>query len=107
MLRIEYEDPVESGPCECCGGTTTSLTRFVYSDGDAYAVYYARFSDSHPGREVRAAVLWTVADVRPDSFISANFYGDGFIFQPATLNSSRPRPRQPNTPNERACLSGH
>lgn len=26
---------------------TTHLTRFVYRDGDAYAVYYAKFSDNH------------------------------------------------------------
>jgi hypothetical protein len=55
-LSIELEPPHESGPCECCGGRTTSLTRFVYKDGDAHAVYYARFSNNHPARHVKAAV---------------------------------------------------
>jgi hypothetical protein len=56
MLTIEFEPPQESEPCECCGGITTSLTRFVYRDGDAHAIYYARFSNSHPERAVLATV---------------------------------------------------
>jgi hypothetical protein len=49
MLKIEFEPPTtDSKPCECCGGFTTRLTRFVYLDGNAYAVYYALFSDNHP-----------------------------------------------------------
>src|SRR5262249_1670878 len=32
------------------------LTRFVYSDGDAHAVYYAAFSDNHPDRIVSVVV---------------------------------------------------
>lgn len=56
MLRIEFEPPNESEPCPCCGGRTTRLTRFVYRDGDAYAVYYARFSDNHPDRTVIATI---------------------------------------------------
>jgi hypothetical protein len=55
-ITIEFEPPRESGPCECCGGTTTSLTRFVYKDGDAHAIYHARFSSNHPERIVKAAV---------------------------------------------------
>jgi hypothetical protein len=38
MIRIEFENPIES-QCECCGKTTVRLTRFVYRDDDAYAVY--------------------------------------------------------------------
>lgn len=56
MLTIEFEPPNKSAPCKCCGGQTTSLTRFVYRDGDAYAVYYAKFSDNHPDRVVVATV---------------------------------------------------
>jgi hypothetical protein len=56
MLTIEFEPPEESEPCECCGGRTTSLTRFVHSDGNAFAVYYARFSDNHSDRVVLATV---------------------------------------------------
>jgi len=55
-ITIELEPPSESGPCECCGGRTTALTRFVYKDGDAHAIYYARFSDNHPERRVTLAV---------------------------------------------------
>src|SRR5262245_58486377 len=55
-ITIEFEPPHESGLCECCGGTTTSLTRFVYRDGDAHAVYYARFSNNHDERIVSIAV---------------------------------------------------
>lgn len=55
-LEIEFEPPTESGLCSCCGGRTTSLTRFVYRNGDAYAIYYARFSDNHPNRNVLACV---------------------------------------------------
>ena len=56
MLTIEFEPPKESAPCECCGGRTSSFTRFVYLDGDAYAIYYAKFSDNHSDRVVVATV---------------------------------------------------
>ena len=56
MLTIEFEPPQESEPCECCGGRTTALTRFVYRDGDAHSIYYARFSNNHPERVVLATV---------------------------------------------------
>jgi hypothetical protein len=51
VLTIEQDEPRRS-LCECCGGTTTTLTRFVYRDGDAHAIYYARFSDNHPNASV-------------------------------------------------------
>ena len=56
MLSFEFNAPTESEPCSCCGGKTTSLTRYVYKDGDAHAIYYARFSDNHPKRTVLATV---------------------------------------------------
>lgn len=46
MLEIEFEEP-STFTCECCGGITSRLTRFVYQDDDAFAVYYALFSDGH------------------------------------------------------------
>lgn len=46
MLEIEFEEP-STFTCECCQGTTTRLTRFVYQDEDAFGVYYAVFSDKH------------------------------------------------------------
>ena len=56
MLTVEFEPAKESEPCPCCGGKTTALTRFVHKDGDAYAVYYARFSDNHPEHIVLATI---------------------------------------------------
>jgi hypothetical protein len=56
MLTIEFEPPRQSEPCECCGGRTTTLTRFVYSDGDAFAIYYAKFSDNHEDHVVLATI---------------------------------------------------
>ena len=46
MIAIELTEPQKS-TCECCGGITTRLTRFVNQDGDAFAIYYAIFSDTH------------------------------------------------------------
>lgn len=55
MLTFEFAEPDRSR-CGCCGGVTISLTRFVYEDGDAYAVYYARFGEQHEPRVVEAVV---------------------------------------------------
>ena len=55
MLTFEFAEPKESR-CECCGGVSTTLVRYVYEDGDAYAVYYARFSRSHREHPVYALV---------------------------------------------------
>ena len=64
MLSFDFEEPTFH-TCECCGGRTTHLTRFVYQDGDAYAVYYARFSD-HPGERYVQAVV-SIGDWSEDS----------------------------------------
>ena len=55
MLTFEFEEPNRSR-CECCGGVTVSLTRFVHQDGDAHAIYYARFGEQHEPRVVEAVV---------------------------------------------------
>jgi hypothetical protein len=55
MLTFEFAEPDRSR-CDCCGGVTVSLTRFVYEDGDAYAIYYARFGEQHEPRVVDAVV---------------------------------------------------
>jgi hypothetical protein len=55
MIEIELGQRGEH-LCECCGGVSVVLTRFVYQDGDAFAVYYAGFSESHSQREVKLAV---------------------------------------------------
>jgi hypothetical protein len=55
MLEIEMTEPHVSH-CDCCGGTTTTLVRFVHKDGDAHAVYYAAFTEKHPDRGVTSLV---------------------------------------------------
>ncbi|CAA2141862.1 hypothetical protein HYPP_02884 [Hyphomicrobium sp. ghe19] len=55
MLSIDFESPKFS-KCPCCGTTTTTLTRFVYRDGNAHAIYYAAFTEGHTDRTVRALV---------------------------------------------------
>src|SRR5438093_2037962 len=56
MIKIESEEPVQSSPCSDCGSLTTTLTRFVYEDDDAFAIYYARFTEAHPEHPVKLAV---------------------------------------------------
>jgi hypothetical protein len=56
MFEIEFEAPNDPKLCECCGGLTTSLTRFVYRNGDAFAVYWASFTDNHPDRLVKLLI---------------------------------------------------
>ena len=55
MLTFEFVAPKLSR-CECCGGEHSTLIRYVYEDGDAYAVYYARFSEAHREHPVYALV---------------------------------------------------
>jgi hypothetical protein len=56
MFRIEFESPVETETCKCCGSKTTTLTRFVYKDGDAFAVYFASFVREHSGQPAIATI---------------------------------------------------
>lgn len=66
MLTIDFEPPViDSKPCKCCGGFTTRLTRFVHRDNDAYAVYFAQFTGTHPGGSV--SVLIRIGDWADDA----------------------------------------
>lgn len=55
-LQIELGESGEAAPCECCGASSRTAHGFVYRDGDAYAVYYAGWSDGHPGRRVSLAI---------------------------------------------------
>lgn len=55
MIRIEFEDPTESR-CECCGKTTVRLTRFVYRDDNAYAVYYAQYTPAHDEKRISGLI---------------------------------------------------
>ncbi len=51
MDTIDFEEPSYSA-CPCCGAKITRLTRFVTRDGNAFAVYYATFSDGPNHNEV-------------------------------------------------------
>lgn len=55
MIEIEFSEPHRS-VCDCCGGETTALTRFVKKDGNAYAVYYGFFTEGHPERGMTGIV---------------------------------------------------
>jgi hypothetical protein len=55
MLTFEFAEPSRHH-CECCGGVTVALTRFVFEDNSAYAVYYARFGEMHEPRVVEAVI---------------------------------------------------
>ena len=55
MIEIEFNEPRVSA-CDCCGGPITRLTRFVSQNGDAFAIYYAMFSNRHTPRLVRTII---------------------------------------------------
>jgi len=55
MIKIEFEKP-NITTCECCGGKTVRLTRFVYQDDDAFAVYYILFTDGHEDKVVEGLI---------------------------------------------------
>lgn len=49
--------PLEAGTvCDCCGTRSTTVHGFVYRNGDAFAVYYAGWSDQHRERGVTLAI---------------------------------------------------
>lgn len=75
MLRIEFEEP-EKTLCECCGNATIRLTRFVYRDDDAYAVYYAVYTPGHAEKIVSGLIglgEWGSDDVGPDPRVAFPF----------------------------------
>jgi hypothetical protein len=53
---------LEMGPqdlgieCDCCGVRSTTVHGFVYQRGNAFAVYYAGWSQKHPDRGVTLAI---------------------------------------------------
>lgn len=46
MIEIEFEKP-NIQTCECCGQEIVTLTRFVYRNHNAFAVYYIKFTRGH------------------------------------------------------------
>jgi hypothetical protein len=55
MNQIEFEEP-EISVCECCGRASKRLTRFVTRNGDAFAVYYVKFTEGHDNRKAYVMV---------------------------------------------------
>lgn len=53
--EIEMSEP-KTSRCDCCGGLTVRLTRFVSRDGDAFAIYYATYSNNHADNELAMLV---------------------------------------------------
>ena len=70
-ITIELTDPVQDEPCPCCGNVTTRLTRFVQSNGAAFAVYYAAFTQGHSERGIAIALsLGDWAKDEPDDRVA-------------------------------------
>ena len=55
MIKIEFEKP-NLETCDCCGNETTTLTRFVYKDDDAFAIYYIKFTKDH-GERIATGII--------------------------------------------------
>ena len=55
-IRIELGDGETAGICECCGRRSPSVVGFAYRDNDAYAVYYAGWTEGHESRGVAAII---------------------------------------------------
>jgi hypothetical protein len=46
-LEIELGNGDTYASCECCGRRAPSVVGFVHRDGDAFAVYYAGWTEGH------------------------------------------------------------
>ncbi|MEH0156192.1 hypothetical protein V6R21_18730 [Limibacter armeniacum] len=55
MIEIEFEKP-DIYDCNCCDNKTVRLTRFVYKDGDAHAVYYSQYTIGHKEKVVNGVL---------------------------------------------------
>lgn len=62
--EIEMSEPSTSR-CDCCGGLTVRLTRFVSRDGDAFAIYFAAYASNHAEDEL--AMLVALGDWGEDA----------------------------------------
>lgn len=74
MIEIEFEDP-HYETCECCGNTTVKLTRFVYANDEAFAIYYIRFTKEHDDKNVLGIISlgeWGIDEI-PESRTSFLF----------------------------------
>jgi hypothetical protein len=91
MIKIEFEEPTEE-VCECCGNTTFRLTRFVYQDNDAFAVYYAKFTKAHEKKRLSGLISlgeWGDDDVDPETRFAFPFqiWTDNDNYQVVLINA--------------------
>ncbi|MBS2017058.1 MAG: DUF2199 domain-containing protein [Deltaproteobacteria bacterium] len=57
--EIELAEP-SCEHCECCGGLDVRLTRFVERRGEAFAIYYAAYTNRHESQKI--AMLVSLGD---------------------------------------------
>ncbi len=91
MIQIEFEEPAES-KCECCGNTTVRLTRFVYQNDSAFAVYYAQFTKAHKEKRMSGIIglgEWGDDDIGPEARLAFPFqiWLDGENYQVGLVNA--------------------
>ncbi|MDR6763300.1 hypothetical protein J2Y38_003519 [Flavobacterium sp. 2755] len=55
MIKIEFEEPTIE-ICKCCNNEIVKLTRFVYKDEDAFAIYYLKFTKGHEDKLVTGII---------------------------------------------------
>jgi hypothetical protein len=55
MIEIQFEKP-NSEVCQCCGNESVRLTRFVYKNADAHAVYYCQITKEHEEKVVSGII---------------------------------------------------
>ena len=89
MIEIELTEPKKS-VCVCCGGENIKLTRFVYKDSNAFAIYHTIFSVNHAESGVIGIITvgdWESEDVFSNrlSFPFALTLGED-IYQVAIMN---------------------
>jgi hypothetical protein len=46
-ISLEFSDSETAATCSCCGRRSPSVVGWVYRDGDAYAAYYAGWTEGH------------------------------------------------------------
>ncbi|KAB7609821.1 hypothetical protein F9L33_15480 [Amylibacter sp. SFDW26] len=56
FYEIEMGEADHSSFCECCDQEASTTHGFVYKDDDAYAVYYATWSQKHETKYVNFAI---------------------------------------------------
>jgi hypothetical protein len=56
QISIELGDDSTYAICECCGAKAPSVVGFVCNDGDAFAVYFAGWTEGHPSRRVSMVI---------------------------------------------------